>query len=248
MSNISSNINNNIKPNFWGPKLWYSIFSFVAIYPENPTSKIINSAKQYFLSLKNLLPCKSCRTSYNQYIKEDDTNINNDDNFISRNNLIEFVFKLRNKVNNKREIEYYITLKYFKKKLDLMICDDNNRLDSIINNLVEAPIIPVSLENDIYKYIKKNKSKYNLKNTKLIIKNIKEFINKPNFDLKNSNFILFCKRNYECQNIIKRIYQNISLKDHTIIESFKYDNDLHIKLLCLGCSILSKTELLQVIT
>jgi hypothetical protein len=246
-NNINNNIINNIKPNFWGPKLWYNIFTFASIYPENPTHDVINSAKQFFLSIKNLLPCKSCRNSYNQYILEDNTNINNNYNFSSRNNLIEFIFNLRNKVNNKKEIEYYITLNYFKKKLNLMICDDNNKLDSIINNLIEAPIIPASIEDNVYRYLNKKKIKYNINNTRSIIKNIKEFMINPDFNLKNSNFKLFYKRNNECHEIIKKIYENMSFYNYNSIESFKHNNELHIKLLCLGSTTLSKSDLLEVI-
>jgi hypothetical protein len=244
---MNNNITNNIKPYFWGPKLWYSIYSFVSVYPDNPTPEIINSAKQFFISIKHLLPCKSCRNHYNEYTQEGSTNINNNLNFMSRNNLIEFVFNLRNKVNNKKEIEYYITLNYFKKKINLMICNDNNKLDTIINNLNEAPIIDESIEDKVYSYLRK-KNQFNVKNTQSIIKNIKDFINNPNFNLDDSNFKLFCKRNKECQNIIKKIYNNISIYNYdNNKESFKKDNDLHLKLLYLGCSILSKSELLEVI-
>jgi hypothetical protein len=247
MSNINNNISNNIKPYFWGPKLWCSIYSFVSVYPENPTQELINSAKLFFISIKELLPCKSCRNSYTKYIQETNTNITNNNNFSSRNNLIEFVFNLRNKINNKREVEYYITLKYFKKKLNLMICNDDNKLDSIINNLIEAPIISESIEDKVYNYLKK-RTKYNTKNTQSIVKNIKDFMNNPNFNSNDSNFKLFCKRNYECRNIIKKIYNNMSIYNYdNYNESFKKDNNLHLKLLYLGCSILSKSELLEVI-
>ena len=248
MSNMNNNITNNIKPYFWGPKLWYSIYSFVSVYPDNPTSEIINSAKQFFISIKQLLPCKSCRNHYNQHTQEGNTNINNNINFMSRNNLIEFVFNLRNKVNNNKEIEYYITLNYIKKKLNLMICTDNNKLDATINNLTEAPIIPASIEDKVYSYLKK-KNHFNVKHTQSIIKSIKDFMISPNFSLNDSNFKLFCKRNNECRSIIKKIYNNMSLYNYdTNKESFKKDNDLHISLLYLGCSILSKSELLDVIS
>jgi hypothetical protein len=246
---MNNNITNNIKPYFWGPKLWYSMYSFISVYPENPTQEVINSAKLFFISIKELLPCKSCRNSYNQYIDEGNTNINNNNNFSSRNNIIEFVFNLRNKVNSKREIEYYITLNYFKKKLNLMICNDDNKLDSTINNLIEAPIIHSSIEDKVYNYLKK-KSKFNVKNTQLIIKNIKDFMNNPNpnFNLNDPNFKLLCKRNKECKSIIKKIYNNISIYNYeNSTESFKKDNELHVKLLYLGCSILSNSELLEVI-
>ena len=44
--------NGNIKPFWWGPKMWCSIFSFVAVYPEKPDNKVIEGAKAFFSSLK----------------------------------------------------------------------------------------------------------------------------------------------------------------------------------------------------
>jgi len=245
-TNTKNNIKNNIKPYFWGPKLWYSIFSFVAVYPENNINdEIKNSARQFFMSIENLLPCKSCRSSYSKYIYEGNTNINNPKIFDSRNNLIEFVYNLRTKVNQKREIEYFINLNYLKKKLNLMICNDDNKLDEIINNLIETPIIDSSVEKKVFKYLKKYN--YNINNTFNIIKNIKEFLLNPNFNLKSPNFKLFCKRNYKCRIIINKIYANVTANDYNMIQSFENDKELHLQLLYLGCSILSKSDLLTVI-
>ena len=84
--------NGNVKPFWWGPKMWCSIFSFIAVYPEKPDSKVIEGAKAFFSSLKHSLPCEGCRYYYNEYLSNPDTNINDNKHFSSRNALIEFVY------------------------------------------------------------------------------------------------------------------------------------------------------------
>ncbi len=71
-------MNHNIKPFLWGPNFWSTIFNFTAVYPERADSKLIESTKNYFLSLKNILPCESCRSSFQKFTSEPDTNILDD--------------------------------------------------------------------------------------------------------------------------------------------------------------------------
>ena len=44
--------NGNVKPFWWGPKVWCSIFSFVAVYPDKQDNQIIEAAKAFFNSFK----------------------------------------------------------------------------------------------------------------------------------------------------------------------------------------------------
>ena len=94
-------MHNNIKPCWWGSQLWQTIYFIVATYPENPNSEEIESIKCFFRSLKVLLPCVGCQESYSKFSCESNTNIDNIDNFKSKDNLIRFVFDLRNKINGK---------------------------------------------------------------------------------------------------------------------------------------------------
>jgi len=226
---------NNIKPYFWGPHYWKTIFSTCASYPENPDSNFIRTVKEHMLSLQILLPCKSCRESYIEYGAQIDTELKNDNNYSNKDNFIEFVFKLRNKINKKLGIEYKLTLEYFKFKINNMICSKDHNVDSYANNIMDAPIIQDSVKDDIYDYIEK---KHDNIYTKQLIKKLLEFYDNPTFDENNSLFKLWLLRNSICEGIIKKIYNNMACYDYDINESFIKDNKLHIKLFLLGCSIL----------
>lgn len=231
----------NIKPCWWGSNLWQTIYAMVAVYPDKPELKEIEAIKMFFTSLKLLLPCNSCKNSYCEFILESDTNINDITNFNSRNNLIKFTFNLRQKVNNKLNHEYGISLEYFKKKLDKMICKDDND-DSHVNNLIEVPFIQQNIENLIINFLNK-KTNFNSSHTFEILKISKKFMDNPNFSSNDKYFKLIYKRHNKCRKIISKIHFNMSYNNYDIIESFKKDKDLHIKLFYLGCCIIPANEL-----
>ena len=236
----------NIKPYLWGPVFWSTIYSFVAVYPERPDQKTIENVKNFFLSLRSLLPCEACRTSYNVYILEPDTNIQNNQNFSTRDNLIEFVYKLKNKVNKKTECDYGVSLNYFKKKLNYMICENSNNSENVFN-LDEVPFIPERLEKKIFGYLKK-KTNYKVNETKQIIEISKSFMNNPNFsDSHDKYFRLFYKRNKSCRDLIAKIYSNITLGDYSVEDSFLKDNELHNKLFYLGSTIIPCASLEKIL-
>lgn len=237
--------NGNVKPFFWGPKVWCSMFSFVAVYPDKPDNKTIEGAKMFFLSLKELLPCEACRYSYGKYIEESDTNINDIKNFSSRNALTELVYNLRVKVNNKLEYDYDISLFYFKKKLHYMVCE-NTFFDGQILNLQEVPFVPKQLEPKVLNYLKK-KTSFDIGEAKRIYETCRIFMDKPNFDPEDKYFKLFYKRTSSCRDIIKQIYINMCYYDYCVIESFTKDSDLHLKLLYMGCTILPESDLEKLI-
>ena len=232
----------NIKPSWWGSSVWQTIYSIVAVYPQNPDIEQKNAIKNFFISLKHLLPCNSCRESYNKFIEENDTNVNNDKNFNSRDNLIKFVYSLRNKVNAKLDNNYNVSLNYFKKKLDNMISDNNNNIDAYLSSMSEVPFIPMTYETKILNFLKK-KTNYNPLHTKEIIIICKKFMENPIFDIKNKEFKLFYKRNIACRKIIDKIYLNMGINDYCNLESFYKDRELHLKLFYLGATILSCEEL-----
>lgn len=228
---------NNIKPYLWGPSVWKSIFSIIAVYPNNPSNDEIQAIIKYFKSIKHLLPCESCRISYTTFLNDQDTNVNNVKNFNSRDNLIYFVFNIRNKVNNKLGISYGITFKYFKLKLDLMICKNNTHYDAYINMLNEAPIITDDVQNKILKELKKNN--YNINDTIDKINFVNDFIKNPTFNPDDNKFLIYFKRNSKCRKIMNKIYKNMCDNNWDIEESFKYDRKEHLALFNLGCNIVN---------
>lgn len=237
---------NNIKPCFWGKKYWGSLFSMTAVYPNNPSQEYIKSVRAFLLSWKETLPCSGCRESYTIFISQPDTNLMNNDYFKSRNNFIGFVYRLRNKVNNKIGLEYNISKEYFKMKLDKMCCTDGNEVDGYINELSEAPFVQQSMRELISKYVLKNKSyvnDYNQKYTPVLIEKNLNFIKKPIFNSNNKNFRLWVKRNIKCREIINKIYNNMSCGDYGMLESFFKDKMLHLQLFYMGCSIIPLEDL-----
>ena len=154
---------------------------------------------------------------------------------------------MREKLKKKLGLNYYITLDYFKKKLNKMLCISNNQIDSYMNYLSEAPFIPEFLENKVVNYLNDNKQyikKYNFKYTIVLIHKLKKFISNPIFSLENKNFKLWLKRNNQCRIIISLIYSNMACGDYDMIQSFKTDNILHLKLFYMGCTIISE-DILQ---
>jgi len=241
---------NNIKPYFWGPHFWETLFSICALYPDNPNKNFINSTKMYMISLKELLPCMSCRKSYEKFSSEIDTNIYNDLNFSSKENFCKLIYLLRNKVNDKLGLEYNITLDYFMKKLEQRVCSSKHDMDSYANNVSDAPFIQEELKNLVYDYLKKNNinKEFKIEHTKNIIKKILEFIKKPVFEENNKLFKFWIKRNTQCYNIIKKIYNNMAIGNYDIIKSFYKDNGLHIKLFLMGCTIIPSYDLKKILT
>ena len=174
-------------------------------------------------------------------MKEPDTNINNSSNFMSRDKIISFVFNLREKVNVKIDKQYCMTPKYFKKKLDIMICDKDNKLSGYANILTEVPFIHSHLQENVIKYLQ-NKTEYNSNKTPIIINKLKKFISCPDFDVDNKDFIFFFYRNVKCRNIYSELFNSIHIEKITIQESFvKYKNS-YDKLLFWGCTFLPLNE------
>jgi hypothetical protein len=243
---------NNIKPYFWGPHYWKILFTICASYPDNPDKSFITfitfveSVKKYMLLLQQLLPCKSCRESYIKYCSEIDTNINDDIHYSNKDNFIKLIFLLRNKINKKLGIEYNITIKYFKFKINNMICISDHNVDSYANNVMDAPFIQNNIQNIIYNYLEKY-HKVNINYTKQIINKLLLFYDNPIFDENNNLFKIWLTRNTICEKIIKKIYNNMSCGNYDINLSFKKDNELHIKLFQLGCSIIPSYNIKKIL-
>ena len=102
--------NNGMITTIWGPPGWLFLHSVTFGYPEtiNPNNEehilYKEEMKKFFTSLGNILPCKLCRKSYNEYINESDTLL--DDNALSsRLNLVRWFYKIHNKVNQKLNVD-----------------------------------------------------------------------------------------------------------------------------------------------
>ena len=234
---------NNIKPCWWGSHLWQTIYFMVATYPDNPTKEQIESMKCFLRALRLLLPCEGCQESYSKFSCEPNTNIDDNENFKSKDNLIKFIFDLRTKVNGKLSHYYCIDLKYFKKKLSCMVINDNNNYDGRVCDMVEAPFISHESEKKVYTYLKLF-TELDYSYTKNLLEISKKFMKNPVFDYNDKFFKFMYKRHKKCRKIINKIYHRMSEGKYDITQSFLiHDKKYHDILLYYGCSIIHTNNL-----
>lgn len=94
---INSNVNN---PELWGPHAWYFLDSVILTYPNNPTDIEKNNYKNFFISLKNILPCISCRNNYeDNLVKYPITN----EVLKTRNNMINWILNIHNEIRQEHK-------------------------------------------------------------------------------------------------------------------------------------------------
>jgi hypothetical protein len=97
-----------IKTNYWGPNAWNFLFcSILGTYPEHIDNKnkdhikIKKEFKNMFKGLQYILPCIFCRESYSKFIKE----LPIDEYLTGRIKLCNWLYKIKDKVNNKLIIQ-----------------------------------------------------------------------------------------------------------------------------------------------
>jgi len=81
----------------WGPGLWVGLHCMTYNYPENPTLDDKNHYKNFFDSLKYMLPCIYCRESYKIYLKY----LPIDEFLNDRYGVTYWLYSLHNLVNQK---------------------------------------------------------------------------------------------------------------------------------------------------
>ena len=90
-----------MKKNFWGPSGWLFLHSVTFQYPDNPSDEDKYNYKVFFESLKNTIPCPKCKEHYSINIQENPIQLD------SRNDLINWLIKIHNEVNEKNKKKIY---------------------------------------------------------------------------------------------------------------------------------------------
>jgi hypothetical protein len=102
---------NGLITKIWGPHFWEVLHAVSFGYPLEPTEQNKIDYKEFFISIKNVLPCRYCRESYDEYIlKEKDTKLNSS-HLSSRDELTKWVYLLHNRVNLKLGMTYDVSYK-----------------------------------------------------------------------------------------------------------------------------------------
>jgi hypothetical protein len=94
----------------WGPAGWVFLHSIAQNYPWKPNNTQKKNYYSFFRQVGNVLPCKYCRESYKEFIKEPGTELNNRI-LESRKSLIKWLYLIHNKVNKKLGVKDIPTLK-----------------------------------------------------------------------------------------------------------------------------------------
>ena len=86
--------------NVWGPAGWLFLHSIAANFPWEPDEEKKKSYLTFFKVIGHVLPCRYCRESYQQFINEPCTKL---DNSVvqNRKTMVKWLYDIHNKVNKK---------------------------------------------------------------------------------------------------------------------------------------------------
>ena len=84
-----------MNPKFWGPHGWIFLHAATMNYPKNPTVEDKTIYRDFFNSLRKVLPCEKCAYHYRQHIVDDPI----EPELESRDKLVRWLIKIHNKVN-----------------------------------------------------------------------------------------------------------------------------------------------------
>jgi len=103
----------NYVPTLWGGAGWKFLHIVALSYPSEPTPVDKDNYKNFFLSMKSVLPCESCSENFKKHVEKFPI-----DNYLeSPETLFDWIIKINNEVNkitNKSQID----AKTMKKKYD----------------------------------------------------------------------------------------------------------------------------------
>lgn len=58
----------NFNPSIWGPHAWFFLETIALSYPLKPSFSDKQLYKSFYTSIKDILPCHSCRINYANYL------------------------------------------------------------------------------------------------------------------------------------------------------------------------------------
>ena len=131
--------------NIWGPHLWFSLHTISFNYPIEPNNDDKKEYKNFFINLKNVIPCSVCKKNYIRHLKEHPI----DDYLNSRKQFVYWVIDMHNMVNGeigKKILSYENVIKkyenVYKKKIILEKNNDkknnNDKNDDENNNYIKS--------------------------------------------------------------------------------------------------------------
>lgn len=199
-----ANPNSGLITKIWGPSLWIMFHSMCYAYPEEPSPNKQTNALNFFKLFGQVLPCIYCRESYAKFILTGLSELT-PDTVTSRRKLTLWAFHLHETVNAKLNVNYSVTLVNVDNKYEAARIKNGKYPIYYDNNYCkECPVIPLSLVENFEYYAKKRQEETNLLTDDDFI-----YINKIKQGIPiiydNSKCDFWCKRNFECNDIIKKM-------------------------------------------
>jgi len=130
-----------MEPNVWGPHGWYFLHSITLAYPDNPTDDDKTIHKNFFESLKDILPCDKCKVHFNQTL----TTYPIENHLENKESLFKWLVDVHNRVNidnDKREYTYDEVTKLYE---NMYSKNENGYFISNINLIIIFVILIVCL-------------------------------------------------------------------------------------------------------
>lgn len=137
--------NNGLITKIWGPPLWTSLHCISFGYPIEPSDEHKKNYKDFFANLGNVLPCRYCRESYLEFIKEEGS-ILNDEVMENRETFTKWFYNLHNKVNKKLGMDYGITYEDVKKKYESY----RAKCTPVVDSSIKGCIMPLDKKQHCY--------------------------------------------------------------------------------------------------
>lgn len=186
-----------LKTSIWGPPTWEALHCITFNYPQKPTKEDKKNYKLFFESLQYVLPCSECKKHYAKNIKNE-SELNKA--FESRDSLTKWLYKLHNKVNDDRKVNYKLSYQEVKDKYESYIvkCYVKPEMNSIPYKHAynyEAPVVDHKLISKFGDYAEER----GLDDFVINIAEINNLIKKG--DIGNA----WNWRNQECWNMIKQM-------------------------------------------
>lgn len=100
----------------WGPIQWNFLHIMSFNYPTNPSEKDKDNYHNYLMSLKFILPCKSCRDNYVKNLKMAKYGRNKLKN---RDTFSRFMYDLHNIINKMLGKSNYMTYEYVRDRYEM---------------------------------------------------------------------------------------------------------------------------------
>ena len=144
----------NFDSTIWGPKAWFFLETICMAYPIEPTFEEKKSIQNFFLSLKNLIPCEKCRNNYIKHLKIYPIN---DDVIKNRDNLFKWINNIHNSVDKNKYKSIEDRFKYYLDKYNLENNTNNNESNSrkYILSIIILLILLLVILNEIKRCILK---------------------------------------------------------------------------------------------